>query len=339
MSATIDPCQFAERLLMDAVQCGASDVYLIPGEDGLAVRRRERGVENRIETISRDAGERVVARLKVLAGLPGYIKTEPQSGSIHHLSACPGAEWRLSIMPTRNGERVAIRVVTAEVPFSYPGDLGLPDSVRDMLNQSIRMEAGLTILTGPTGCGKTTTVYALVREILRRENCHAGVMTLEDPIEQILPGVSQTAVRVLDGFGYAEGLRAALRQDVKTLVIGEMRDPEVVRVALDAALSGHRIITTYHAGDVASVFARMLHHGAGSYLVAGAVAGVFTQRLIPVRGQSHRRVAAAGLLPDDAWCEFMADGPGLARIRKRLEQDYPEAVLPGEIGGDENDEK
>jgi Tfp pilus assembly pilus retraction ATPase PilT len=115
-------------------------------------------------------------------------------------------------------------------------------------------------------------------------------------------------------------------------MIGEMRDAETVRIALDAALSGHRIITTYHAGDVASVFARMLHQGAGSFLVAGAVSGVFTQRLLTGKDTGKRRAIAAGFLPDDAWCDFLTTHPGLSQIRNYLQEKHPESVLTEEGG-------
>lgn len=328
-----DPCQIVEALLCDAVREKASDIYLIPMENAWAVRRRRKGAEEQIDTFSVDTGVRVVARLKVLAGLPGYIKAEPQSGAIGNIDGCKGAEWRLSIMPTRTGERVAIRVITTDVPFQYTSDLGLSERVQAQFKLCMNRDAGLTIVTGPTGCGKSTTVYALIRELMHHENSCADVITLEDPVEQILPGVSQVAINRHGDFSYADGLRSALRQDVKTLMIGEMRDAETVRVALDAALSGHRIITTYHAGDIASVFARMLHQGAGSYLVAGAVSGVFTQRLVTGKEPGARRVISAGFLPDDDWCDFLTSNPGLSQIRNYLQGKHPESVLPEE-GGD-----
>jgi type II secretory ATPase GspE/PulE/Tfp pilus assembly ATPase PilB-like protein len=328
----VDPCKFVEQLLCDTIQKKTSDLYLIPMENAWSVRCRCKGVEDQLEELPVDVGRRVVARLKVLAGLPGYIKVEPQSGAIGNINGCKGAEWRLSIMPTRTGERVAIRVVTPDVPFKYTSDLGLSDTVEAQLEACLKREAGLTIVTGPTGCGKSTTVYALVREMMRRENSYADVITLEDPVEQILPGVSQVAIRRHGDFSYVDGLRSALRQDVKTLLIGEMRDDETVKVALDAALSGHRILTTYHAGDIASVFARMLHQGAGSYLVAGAVSGVFTQRLLTGKDAGKRRAIAAGFLPDDAWCDFLTTHPGLSQIRNYLQEKHPESFLTEEGG-------
>ena len=153
-----------------------------------------------------------------------------------------------------------------------------------------------------------------------------SIITLEDPIECEIDNITQTAVSADSEWNYAAALRAALRQDVKTLVVGEMRDREVVKVTLDAALSGHRVITTYHAGDIPSVYARMLHQGFEPFLVASAITGVVTQRLVP-RPTGHGRMPVAGVLvPNDEWREVVAANPGLSALRKKAKE-FPYADL------------
>jgi type II secretory ATPase GspE/PulE/Tfp pilus assembly ATPase PilB-like protein len=184
----------------------------------------------------------------------------------------------------------------------------------------------MIVLTGPTGCGKSTTIYALIRELLREHQDPTSIITLEDPIEKVIGNISQVNVAAgKDEWTYEIALRAALRQDVKTLVVGEMRDRGVVQVVLDAALTGHRVITTYHAGDIPSVYARMLHQGFEPFLIAAAVTGVVTQRLIP--GVDDKLVPAAALLePDDAWREFVCTRPGLGQLRAHV-ADRPQADI------------
>jgi type II secretory ATPase GspE/PulE/Tfp pilus assembly ATPase PilB-like protein len=263
--------------------------------------------------------------LKVLAGLLTYRTTVAQDGAIQGPEE-DGAEIRVSVMPTNHGERVALRMLGRHSAPRRIETLNLPDSTVSLLKQMLAAPTGLLVLTGPTGSGKTTTIYAMIRELLRQQQDPASIITIEDPIECELPGISQTAVSEARQWGYAHALRAAMRQDVKTIVVGEMRDREVVKVTLDAALSGHRVITTYHAGDIPSVYARLLHQGFEPFLIAAAVTGVVTQRLVPaINGQGRLPVMAA-LIPNDEWRDFVASNPGLTQLRRQVRQ-YPEADL------------
>jgi len=323
-----EPQDFVERTLKQAVAEGASDVYWIPGADALNVRVRVDGEQRDVASVPREYGAMCVARMKVLAGLLTYRTRVSQDGVIRDLGSS-GAELRVAVMPTDHGERVSVRVLQGGAALRDLEELGFSEEVVRALRTMLAQPSGMIALTGPTGCGKTTTIYAMVRELLRTRQDPASIITIEDPIEARIPTISQVSVAGAPGWGYAAALRAALRQDVKTIVVGEMRDREVVSVTLDAALTGHRVITTYHAGDIPSVYARMLHQGFEPFLVASAVTGVVTQRLRRRHDGAGRVPVAAALVPNDEWRDFIAHHPGLTDIRRRI-RDFPLAMLPGE---------
>jgi type II secretory ATPase GspE/PulE/Tfp pilus assembly ATPase PilB-like protein len=203
-------------------------------------------------------------------------------------------------------------------------ELGFPEPAERLLRSILTRPSGLLVLTGPTGSGKTTTIYALVRELQKMQNDPATIITLEDPIEQVIDGITQTTVSREGEWTYELALRAALRQDVKTIVIGEMRDRGVVQTTLDAALTGHRVITTYHAGDIPSVYARLLHQGFEPFLVASAITGVVTQRLMPLATGAGLAPVIGVLEPDNAWRDLVMANPGLSALRKAV-RGYPTA--------------
>jgi len=288
-----DPVTIVDEMLSEAVRLGASDLYCIPDGQQVEVRLRVDGIQRGLREIEGETGKRCITRIKVLAGLLTYQTRVAQDGAIRDHEALGEMECRVSIMPTQFGERASLRFLQGST-----GPLGM------------------ILLTGPTGCGKTTTIYALVRELLRNRQDPASIISIEDPVECILPGVSQAAVR--EDWGYAQALKAALRQDVKTLIVGEMRDPDVVRVTLDAALTGHRVISTYHAGDIPSVYARMMHQGFEPFLVASAITGVVAQRLLESPDGKARVPVMAVLEPDDSWREIVCNTKGLAGLRAAL---------------------
>lgn len=318
-----DPPAFVERVLDQAHRLGASDAYWLPDSDTWTLRIRVFGAQREVARLPAMFGATCVARLKVLAGLLTYRKLIAQDGAIHRTDQ---PEIRVSVMPTNHGERVALRFLPAADRQPALDELGFPTPIVELLRSLLEAPVGMIVLTGPTGSGKTTTIYALLLELLRLRDDPAGIVTLEDPIEQLLPGISQTSVANDQSWDYAAALRAALRQDVKTVVVGEMRDPDIVRLTLDAALTGHRIITTYHAGDIPSVYARMLHQGFEPFLVAAAVTGVVTQRLVPLSDGTGCFPVVAALRPDDAWRDTVLENPGLEALRQAIRR-YPDADL------------
>lgn len=319
-----EPREFVDRMLRAASGKGASDLYWIPSAGRLDVRIRAGGQQQSVATVPRDYGEQCVARLKVLAGLLTYRTRVAQDGAIRNAAA--GCELRVSVMPTSHGERASVRLLPAAGKARALDELGFAPDVVRALRGMLARPAGLIVLTGPTGSGKTTTIYALIRDLLSGQQDPASIVTIEDPIECELDGVSQTQVAEASGWGYAAALRAALRHDVKTLVVGEMRDRDVVKVTLDAALTGHRIVTTYHAGDIPSVYGRILQQGFEPFLVASAITGVVTQRLVPRKDGAGLVPVVATLVPTDEWRDFIAAAPGLAALRTRI-REWPGADL------------
>jgi len=321
-----EPQEFVARILKEAVSAGASDIYFLPGKIELDVRFRVDGVQRDVAKVSREVGEQCLTRIKVLAGLLTYRTRVSQDGVITEQYGHDQVELRVAVMPSRHGERITIRVLQKTKGPLFLEELQFSEATVATLRSMLAVPMGMIVLTGPTGCGKTTTIYALVRELLRQQQDSASIITLEDPIESEIDGITQVHVRESDSWGYFQALRASLRQDVKTLVVGEMRDPDVVRVTLDAALTGHRIITTYHAGDIASVYSRMLHQGFEPFLIASAITGVVSHRLVQ-RKDGKGRIPVVGVLtPTDEWRDFVIQNPGLSQLRSKL-REFPSSDL------------
>ena len=326
MHTQFEPHEYVELALGQAIDAGASDLYWIPGADMVQVRLRVQGEQRELTSLPRPYGQRCTTRIKVLAGLLTYRTNVSQDGVIAELRDRGRVNLRVSVMPTSHGERVSIRLHESAARPRTLESLGFPCPVVEALRRMLARPAGMIVLTGPTGCGKTTTIYALLRELIERQQDPASIITIEDPIELRIPGISQVSVSATPEWGYAAALRAALRQDVKTLAVGEMRDRDVVGVTLDAALTGHRVITTYHAGDIPAVYARMLHQGFEPFLVASAVTGVLSQRLVRRANGEGRTPVVAVLEPDEAWQEFLTGTPALGELRRKA-REYPLADL------------
>ncbi len=312
----IEPHIFVENTIKDALAKNASDIFFLPASDSVNVRIRINTEQENIADLPADYGKMCIAHIKALASLLTYRTKISQDGVIRKFK---NVELRISTLPTICGERISIRVIQDNSSEQLIDDLNFQPKIAETIKTMTLRPNGLTILTGPTGCGKTTTIYAIIRELLLNSQDPASIITIEDPVECAINGISQASVSGNEEeWSYPEALRAALRQDVKTLIIGEMRDREVVKVALDAALTGHRVITTYHAGDIPSVFARMLHQGFEPFLIAAALSGIVTQRLVKAENKSERIPVAAALTLDDNWRDFIAEHPPLCEIRKRV---------------------
>ena len=315
-----DPPELVTRLLAEAVAASASDLFWIPGVETVTVRLKSSREVRTVAELPAEYGLQCVNRLKVLAGMLTYRTGVAQDGVIRDVPGLPaGAELRLASLPTMHGERISIRILDRKrVPEQLDG-LGYAPDVLVQIRALLARPQGLVIMTGPTGSGKTTAMYAMLRELLATGADPASVVSIEDPVECEITGISQVQVtRSGEEWGYAQALRAALRHDVKTLLIGEMRDREIVRVALDAALTGHRILTTFHAGDVPSVYARLLHFGFEPFLVAAAVTGVMAQRLCQRQDSTSLIPVAAVLQARDEWRDFVLSNPGLDALRRQV---------------------
>lgn len=266
-----------EELVRQAESAGASDVHLQMIGRGAEVSFRLDGVMTHVSTLSEDVAERVVGRIKYLARLKTYQESLPQDGRIDRAGIGVANDIRVATYPTVTGEKVVLRLFGNSGHRSLH-DLGFCDETRNELERFLRQSAGLLLLTGPAGSGKTTTIYACLRHLAGFGGRH--ILTVEDPAEQIVPGIMQTEVNEARGLSFSKAARHLLRQDPQVLVIGEIRDEETANIAVRAALTGHLVISTLHAGSCKGVFERLLTMCADRYAVAVVLGLVMNQRLV-----------------------------------------------------------
>ncbi|MDX9971669.1 MAG: GspE/PulE family protein [FCB group bacterium] len=267
-------------VLEQAALHGASDVHFEPWLEALGVRFRIDGILHDVAALPRTQQDTFIARLKVLARLVGYQRDLPQDGRIDADDAPGGGAMRVSTFPTVNGEKVVVRLLGATQSLMRLDELGFADEIVTGLRGVLSRAQGTLLLTGPSSSGKTTTIYALLQELMVRPGATPNIVTVEDPVEYRLDRIAQTEVRPHAGFTFDAALRAVLRQDPEVIVIGEIRDAETARIAIQAGLTGHLVISTIHSGTAAGVFTRLLDMGIEPFLVASSVMGVLAQRLV-----------------------------------------------------------
>jgi type II secretory ATPase GspE/PulE/Tfp pilus assembly ATPase PilB-like protein len=272
--------RLVELILRDAARRAASDVHLEPTHSALEVRYRLDGVMHPVATLDRELAPNVVARLKVLAELLTYRVDVPQEGSIREAAGGHGVEMRVSTFPTIHGEKVVVRLFDPTGRLLDLDDLGLAPDLLGALTDLLRERTGAVLLTGPSGSGKTTTIYACLRHLVRTAGRGRHIVTIEDPVEQVLEGVSQSQARPGTEFDFARGLRSLVRQDPEVIMIGEVRDAETAGIAVEAALTGHLVLSTLHAGSACGVIGRLLDMGVEPYLLTSGLRAVLNQRLL-----------------------------------------------------------
>ena len=275
--------EILEKLVHDAERAGASDIHVHMREGSAAVAFRLDGVLVPVSELPVATAERVLGRIKFLARLKTYQESLPQDGRIDKASLNARSDIRVSTYPTVSGEKVVLRLFEGASVRALD-ELDFPLDVRLELERFLRQTAGLLLLTGPAGSGKTTTIYACLRHLAEAGGRH--IITVEDPAEQIVPGVMQTEINEAAGLDFAKAARHLLRQDPQVLVIGEIRDEQTANIAVRAALTGHLVISTLHAGSCRGVFERLLVLCADHSAVASSVELVLNQRLL-------RRLCAA----------------------------------------------
>jgi general secretion pathway protein E len=269
---------FVDLLLDAASNVHASDVHLQPIQDGLDVRWRLDGVLQSVGVFPRGEAADVVSRMKVLAELLTYRTDVPQEGRIRDQRG--NVEIRVSTFPTLHGERAVVRLFAAQGEYLRLQDLELPDDILKRLDQLLVETSGAFLITGPAGSGKTTTAYACLRELVRTSAGGKSIVSLEDPIESAVDGVSQSRVNPSAGFDLATGLRSLMRQDPEAIMVGEIRDRETAEAAFQASLTGHLLITTFHAGSAAGAISRLSDMGIEPYLLRSGILGILSQRLV-----------------------------------------------------------
>jgi general secretion pathway protein E len=269
--------RLVNSVLFQAVRQRASDIHFESFERGLVVRYRIDGVLYPILTPPKHLQSSIIARLKIMAGLNIAEKRLPQDGRFAIRTAGKDVDLRVSVLPTSHGERVVLRLLEKENRLLNLSEMGFaPDRLRT-IQQLIRLTHGILLVTGPTGSGKTTTLYAALSEINAPDK---NIITVEDPVEYQLLGIGQMQVNPKINLTFAAGLRSILRQDPDVIMIGEIRDRETAEIAIHASLTGHLVFSTLHTNDAASAATRLIDMGIEPFLVASSVVAVLAQRLI-----------------------------------------------------------
>lgn len=266
-----------QSLFEDAVQVKASDIHIEPEETQLRIRLRVDGELQEQVVKERRVASALVSRLKIMSGLDISEKRLPQDGRFNIRVSQRSIDVRLSTMPVQFGESVVMRLLDQSAGILDMEALGMPEKIQQRFNYLIHRPHGLILVTGPTGSGKTTTLYAALTSLNTPEK---KIITAEDPIEYRLPRVNQVQVNSKVGLEFSTVLRAALRQDPDIVLVGEMRDHETAEIGLRAAMTGHMVLSTLHTNDAASAAARLMDMGIDHYLVASSLRAVMAQRLI-----------------------------------------------------------
>jgi general secretion pathway protein E len=264
-------------ILQRAVEARASDIHIEPFENRLKVRYRIDGVLQEVEAPPARSTAAVISRVKIMAKLNIAERRLPQDGRIMHRVQGKELDLRVSTVPTSHGESVVMRILDREAVTLDFASLGFADDTRDKFIQALEMPHGIILVTGPTGSGKTTTLYTALSQLNRPER---KIITVEDPVEYQLEGVNQIQAKSSIGLTFASALRAIVRQDPDVIMIGEMRDLETAKIAIQSALTGHLVLSTLHTNDAAGGVTRMLDMGVEDYLLTSTVNAIMAQRLV-----------------------------------------------------------
>jgi general secretion pathway protein E len=278
-------------LLTEAVKENASDIHIEPFENRLVVRFRCDGVLREVLEPQRVLAPLLVSRIKVMARLDIAEKRLPQDGRISLRVAGRAVDVRVSTLPSGNGERVVLRLLDKQAGRLDLEHLGMSSRDRDEIDDLINRPHGIILVTGPTGSGKTTTLYAALG---RLNNKRRNIMTVEDPIEYYLDGIGQTQVNTKVDLSFARGLRAILRQDPDVVMVGEIRDLETAEIAVQASLTGHLVFSTLHTNSAVGAVTRLRDMGVEPFLLSSSLLGVLAQRLVRVLCDDCKEAHTAG---------------------------------------------
>lgn len=281
-----------DELIAGGIAARASDIHIEPEEQGIAVRHRVDGVLAWARTLPRTVGPALVSRIKILSGLDIADRLRPQDGRARVAINGVAVDLRVSTLPASHGEKVVIRVLDGRSTVLALDGMGFQPDELERIEHLLQSREGLILVTGPTGSGKTTTLYAALRRLKERG---VNIVTVEDPIEYRLPGIVQVQVNEKAGLTFSTALRSIMRQDPDVVLIGEIRDRETAEIAIQASLTGHLVLSTLHTNDAPSAVTRLIDIGVASYKIATAVKGVLAQRLV-------RRVCAACRRRNDGSC-------------------------------------
>jgi type II secretory ATPase GspE/PulE/Tfp pilus assembly ATPase PilB-like protein len=290
------------ELLTRAVNAGASDIHFEPGAEDLTVKFRLDGVLNTVETLPKSVSDNVIARLKVLGGLLTYRNDVPQEGRMEiDFVRQDVVDQRLAVFPTIYGQRAVVRIFYQNSQLTDIEQLGFSPAVSSALKQIACTNQGIVLVTGPAGAGKSTTLGAILR-FIQKQFPGKSIVTLEDPVEIRIDGVTQVQITPYGQMTFPTALRSLLRQDPQVLMIGEIRDAETAKIAIEAGLTGHLLLSTMHSASAASALLRLLEMGIEPYQLTSSVSAVINQRLVRrLCGDCKRRLEDGRFEP--AGCE------------------------------------
>ncbi len=293
-------------ILQRAVEARASDIHIEPFENRLKVRYRIDGVLQEVEAPPAKSTAAVISRIKIMARMNIAERRLPQDGRIMHRVQGKELDLRVSTVPTSHGESVVMRILDRESIVLDFESLGFDDQLKTKFTRALEMPHGIILVTGPTGSGKTTTLYTALSALNTPER---KIITVEDPVEYQLEGINQIQAKSSIGLDFAHALRAIVRQDPDVIMIGEMRDLETAKIAIQSALTGHLVLSTIHTNDAASGVTRMMDMGVEDYLLTSTVNAILAQRLVRMLDPAHRE--SYELLPE------MAQEIGLTELDER----------------------
>lgn len=267
-------------LVQDAIRLSASDLHVEPWENSIAVRARVNGVLTEIAHLPLELLDKISTRFKVMANLVTYQAGMPQDGTALGGPELEGVQLRVSIFPTTRGEKIVVRLFDPRDRRFDLGSLDFEESTLQGLLRVLKRTSGLLLFTGPTGSGKTSTMYSALCYIIQRDGASVSINTVEDPVEFNLAMVSQTQINSSQGFTYAMALRSIMRQDPQVIMVGEIRDAETAAIAVQAGLTGHLVISTIHSGVSAGAFTRLINMEIEPFMLASSVLAVMGLRLV-----------------------------------------------------------
>jgi type IV pilus assembly protein PilB len=269
--------KLVNQILTDGVRMGASDIHVEQQRDGIWIRHRIDGVLRDVTRMPKSSAPALVSRLKIVAGMDIAQRRLPQDGRMKITANGIAVDARVSTLPSVNGEKVVVRLLPDADRITPLNRIGMEPAQLEALVSAATSSQGLVLITGPTGSGKTNTLYSLLAEVATRDK---NVITLEDPVEIQLPGITQVQINERAGMTFARGLRSMLRQDPDVILVGEVRDSETALLALEASLTGHLVLSTLHTNNACSAVTRLVDMGVEPYLVASSLALVVGQRLV-----------------------------------------------------------
>jgi type IV pilus assembly protein PilB len=269
--------ELVDALISYAYERGVSDIHIDPTGLGVVIKFRIDGILMEIDTLSNGVHDELISRIKIMAGLRTDIHFVPQDGRFGFSHNMKNFDIRVSIVPTHYGENAVLRLLVGDDKEPVLKDLGFSETDEARIRKSLEHKQGMILVTGPTGSGKTSTLYTLIRMLASGKN---SIITLEDPVEYALKGIRQIQIRERHGVTFANGLRSIIRQDPDIIMVGEIRDNETAQIATNISLTGHLLLSTLHTNSALGAIPRLIDMGIDPYLVASTISVVIAQRLV-----------------------------------------------------------